>query len=231
MHKSIYRRLLLLAAACGFAVSAHAQIHHVADGTTSLAFDSELIEATTGLVLTSTADTVPPYSGAYDVGLALTAATDFWFSSDFTMAGGSLEHWGSLTFNDGVDDFIVGNLSIRYDPTRMSALYSGLYVVDTLGGYGELFEVGHFADPLISGSSVLVGPAALYISSELGATLLANGFSQTDLTGLEIGTAVFDGTIGAVPDEGGLGITALAAAGLLAAARVRRRFAAATTSG
>src|SRR5690606_26100958 len=113
--------------------------------------------------------------------------------------------------------------------SRETDLLSGLYLVDTYGGLGTLFDLGVFDLPLVNGSSVLAGPTVLYIAPELGAALLENEFTTEDPTGVAVGSALFAGTVrvsNAVPDAASYGITGLALFGFACAARLRRRLAA-----
>jgi MYXO-CTERM domain-containing protein len=216
-------------ATSGWVFSLQADPYVVTGGTTSVALDTDLVASVAGLTLVDVNNTVAPYSMDYDVGFAATGATNFTFASDLSLIAGSIEHLGTLTFSD-VDSVLhtVGNFSLRHDPARESALLSGLYLVDTYGGLGTVFDLGVFSAPWVSGSAMTAGPATLYISPELGSVLLENEFTTSNPAGVAVGSAFFSGmvrSVASVPDAASTGVTGLAVLALAMAARFRRRLA------
>ncbi len=230
MHTSLLRRLFLTAGlATGLAASAWADPFTISSGTTSVGVDADALLASTGLTIVGSNNTVPPYNASYAVGLPVNPSSSFTFSGDLSLVSGTLEHWGTIDLEDaGGEIYTIGNFSLRYDESRATSFLSGLYLVDTYNNFGTLFDIGNFSDLTINGMSLLVGPASLFIAPELGALLVENEFVTQDPTGSAVGTIFFSGSVGAssVPDTASVAVTGLAALAFIAAARMRRRFAA-----
>jgi hypothetical protein len=229
MHLPSLRRVAFLfgLASSGWIFSIQADPYVVTGGTTSVALDTDLVASVAGLTLVDVTNTVAPYSMNYDVGFAATGATNFTFASDLSLLAGSIEHLGTLSFSD-VDAVLhtMGNFSLRHDAARESALLSGMYLVDTYGSLGTVFDLGVFGAPWVSGSAMTAGPATLYIAPEFGSVLLENEFTARNPAGVAVGSAVFSGrvrSVASVPDAASTGVTGLAIFALAITACFRRR--------
>jgi hypothetical protein len=193
---------------------AKAATFQLASGVTSVFLDLPTLESV-GLTLTGANDTVPPVSSAYLVGFPITPATDFKFSFDaagFAPVGGTIEHTGSVTFNDVLK---LGNFSIGFDPGRASAIASGFFVKDTITTGAILFDVAAPSSLSFDDKTLKLDLVAdLLVSPELAGVL-----ENPALIGAEIGAASINGA--AVPEPTTI-IGALAAGGLITAARRRK---------
>lgn len=195
-------------------VKAEAATFQLVSGVTSVFLDLPTLQSAAGLNLTGAADTVPPVSSSFLVGFPITPATDFTFSFDsasgFAPIGGTIEHTGSVTFNNAVT---VGNFSIGFDPARATSTASGFFVRDTIATGAILFDV---APP----SALSFAEQALAIEGDL---LVSPEFSSflgnVNLTGATVGSASINGA--AVPEPTTV-LGLLAAGGFLAASRRRR---------
>jgi hypothetical protein len=160
---------------------ATAEIFQVESGVTSVFLDLPLLESI-GLNLTGTSDDiVPPVSDDFLVGFEITDDTDFSFSDEggFTLVGGSIEHTGSITFNDAIT---VGDFSIGFDASRVSDAATGFFVQDTLDTGAILFDVASIV-PTFDGEALTIA-GGLLVSPEFAGVL-----GNPDLTGALVGQA------------------------------------------
>ena len=85
-------------------IDAKASLKHrtlsLEEGVTSVALDTALLEEVAGLMLTGTVGTVEPASDQFQVGFAITDATDLSISPDGGLSG-AVEHTGSVIFKAG----------------------------------------------------------------------------------------------------------------------------------
>jgi hypothetical protein len=165
----------------------------VESGVTSVFLDVPLLQSV-GLSLTGTADVAPPVNNNFLVGFNITPATDFTFSTEGGLVplSGSIEHTGSVTFNDQVT---VGNFSIGFDPTRTSSQASGFFVKDTLDDIGAiLFDIATPEIANFDGKDLTLG-ANLLVSQEF-----ASALGNANLTGTVVGKAEVDAEAAPVPE-------------------------------
>lgn len=102
-------------------VQAQAAQFTLVNGVTSVFLDTKTLSSV-GLNLTGASNTVDPVSDDFLVGFPITPATDFTFSfgpGGFAPVGGTIEHTGSVTFNNTLT---LGNFSIGFDPTARLAV-------------------------------------------------------------------------------------------------------------
>jgi hypothetical protein len=167
----------------------------VQSGVTSVFLDVPLLQSV-GLALTGTsADVVAPVNDNFLVGFNITPATDFSFSAEggIVPVGGSIEHTGSITFND---QLTVGNFSIGFDPTRTSGQASGFFVEDTLDDVGAiLFDIATLETANFDGEDLTLG-ANLLISQEFAGVL-----GNASLSGAVVGEAQIDAEAASVPES------------------------------
>ncbi|MBF2027567.1 MAG: PEP-CTERM sorting domain-containing protein [Oscillatoriales cyanobacterium C42_A2020_001] len=190
------------------AKQAAAATFQLASGVTSVFLDLPTLESV-GLQLTGANNTVSPVSSDFLVGFPITPATTFTFTTDggFAPVGGTIEHTGSVTFNNALT---VGNFSIGFDPVRAVGAASGFFVRDTITTGAALFDVAVPSSLSFDGVNLAL-VADLLVSSELAGVL-----GNPGLAGAEIGAASINGT--AVPEPATM-LGALAAGGFLAARR------------
>lgn len=181
-------------------------------GVTSVFLDLPTLESV-GLSLTRASDTVPPVSSDFLVGFPITPATTFTFSFDnvsgFAPVGGTIEHTGSVTFNDNLT---LGNFSIGFDPVRAIGDASGFFVQDTITTGAILFDLATPSSLSFADDNLAV-QGNLLVSPELAGVLGNEG-----LSGATIGAASVNGA--AVPEPATI-MGVLAAGGFLAASRRR----------
>lgn len=194
-------------------VKAEAATFQLGSGVTSVFLDLPTLQSAAGLNLTGAADTVPPVSSSFLVGFPITPATDFTFSFDsasgFAPISGTIEHTGSVTFNNAVT---VGDFSIGFNPARVTGNASGFFVQDTLSTGAILFDV---ATP----SALSFAEQALAIKGDLLVSPeFADFLGNVNLTGATVGAASINGA--AVPEPTTV-LGLLAAGGFLAASRRR----------
>jgi hypothetical protein len=162
-------------------VQAATETFQVESGVTSVFLDLPLLESI-GLNLTGTSDDIaPPVSADFLVGFEITDDTDFNFSDEggFTLIGGSIEHTGSITFNDAIT---VGNFSIGFDASRATGAATGFFVQDTLDTGAILFDVASIV-PTFDGENLAIA-GDLLVSPEFAGVL-----GNPDLTGALVGKA------------------------------------------
>jgi hypothetical protein len=197
--------------------SANAATFNLTSGVTSVFLDLPTLSSV-GLNLTGAAGVVDPVSSNFLVGFPITSNTTFRFDFSDTGAitplGGTIEHSGSVTFNNSLT---VGNFSIGFDPARSSATASGFFVRDTITTGAALFDVATIDtlsfNPAVAESNFNLA-SNLLVSPELAGVL-----GNAGLAGAEVGAASINGT--AVPEPMTI-IGALTAGGFLAASRRRR---------
>ncbi|QZZ22304.1 PEP-CTERM sorting domain-containing protein [Leptothermofonsia sichuanensis E412] len=181
-------------------------------GVTSVFLDLPTLE-TVGLSLTGASDTVDPVSSDFLVGFPITPATTFTFSFDsgsgFAPVSGTIEHSGSVTFNNALT---LGNFSIGFDPARAVGDASGFFVRDTITLGAILFDLATPSSLTFADDNLAV-QGNLLVSPELAGVLGNSG-----LAGATIGVASVNGE--AVPEPATI-MGVLAAGGFLAASRRR----------
>ena len=138
------------------------------------------------------------------------ATTFAYQTTNLSPFSGSIEHRGSVFFND--DTVEVGDFSIGFDPGRVAGANSGFFVESTTGLEAILFDV-ETPTTLNAGPGVLEIGANLLVSSEF-ATVLGN----SALSGADVGDAFVAGA-SAVPEPSSLAVIPLLGLGFL----LRRR--------
>lgn len=199
---------------------AHAEEFGVTGGQTNVLLDVATLSAAASLDLSSvSSDVIAPGAlgdGSVAFGINATDApllpTTFSYDAGLSSFSGSIEHTGSVFFND--DAVEVGNFSIGFDAGRVGDSRSGFFVESTTGIAAILFDV---ATPSFvqADSSILSIEADLLVSGEFASFLFDNGLASSDLTGADVGDAL----VSAVPTPGS--VMMLGAAGLVAARRRR----------
>lgn len=189
---------------------ATAATFQLSSGVTSVFLDLPTLQ-TVGLSLSGTTDVVPPVSNDFLVGFEIAPQTTFAFTTDggFAPVGGTIEHTGSVTFNNALT---VGNFSIGFDAARALGNASGFFVRDTITTGAILFDVAAPESLLFNEQTLKLDlKADLLVSPEFAGVL-----GNVGLAGAEIGAASINGT--AVPEPTTM-LGALAAGGFLAARR------------
>ncbi|MEL6222451.1 MAG: hypothetical protein AAFR31_07400 [Cyanobacteria bacterium J06627_8] len=156
-------------------------------GVTSVFLDLPLLESAAGLSLTGVDSDAAPFSSDFQVGFTITDETDFEFTADpFSPVGGSIEHEGTVTFNDSIT---VGDFSIGFDADRVSDSASGFFIADTLEGNGLeiLFDLGIPGTLETSDDELTIADADLLLAPEF-----ANALGLSELTGADVGDARTD---------------------------------------
>ena len=193
----------------------------VVGGQTSVLLDTETLAAAANLNLSGVSSGViaPGELGPNSVAFGINPTTagmptTFAYDNGFTAFGGTIEHTGSVFFND--DTIEVGNFSIAFDENRVSDTTSGFFVASTTGIEAILFDIGVPSSLTADGSGLMI-EADLLVSSEFSAFLLDIEFADADLTGAVVGSALVNATI---PAPGALAL--LGMAGLAGRGRRRR---------
>ncbi len=162
----------------------------VSGGVTSVFLDP-IVLAVAGLEIEGAANTVQPADGPFQVGFAITEATDFEFTTDGGLSplGGSIEHEGTVVLGFLASDatVTVGDFTIGFDAARASDKASGFFVADTFSGLGILFDVGAPGLLEVGESTLSVADADLLVSPEFAALL-----GNSALTGADAGDAQID---------------------------------------
>lgn len=194
----------------------------VTGGQTSVLLDTATLSAAASLDLSGvSSDVIAPGAlgdGSVAFGInardAMSLPTTFSYdSSDFLGTfGGTIEHSGSVFFNDGTVE--VGDFTIGFDAARVGGDRSGFFVASNAGIAAILFDVGAPSQLDATGSSLTIA-ADLLVSAEFAGFLTQNGLASSDLTGADVGDAL----VQAVPSPGGAAMLGLAG---LAATRRRR---------
>lgn len=209
------RTAVALLLAGGATVTASADLVQTVGGQTNVLLDLALLQAAANLQLTGVSDGVitPGNLGPNSVAFVITPPTSaelpstFQYDSKdfFGTFSGSINHRGSITFNNAVT---VGNFEILFD--------NGFKVADRVSGLGVLFDVAITgANPT---AETFNATGNLLVSSNFAALLLQLGLAQTNLTGADVGDASIQGFNSAVPTPG-----AVAMLGIAAVFGVRRR--------
>jgi hypothetical protein len=210
---------LFLGAGALTATTAHAIPADVVGGQTSVLLDTELLESAAGLTLSGISDDViaPGNLGADSVAFGINSRsatapllpTTFTYDSDaFAPFSGTIEHLGSVLFND--DAIEVGNFTIGFDDARIPSGVSGFFVESTVGLAGILFDIAPTAVTPTASSLDIAGD--LLVSAEF-ADILGNAA----LTGADVGDALVEADAQAdagVPVPTTLALFALGLAGL-----------------
>ncbi len=187
-------RLSCVAALILLPFSSHAIGVLVEGGSTSARFDPAALEAA-GLTITGVSgevivpgnlngDSVAFPINPRDGVLPTTFSYD---SDDFAPFSGTIEHAGTVTFNESVT---LGNFTIGFDGARVDGGTgaSGFFVQDTFSLGVILFDIANpFVDPL---PDFLIVAGDILVSPELAAALLVTGLTQIDLTGADAGAAL-----------------------------------------
>ncbi|MEH1909691.1 hypothetical protein [Nostoc sp.] len=191
-------------------IQVEAATFKVISGVTSIAHDHEDILRNIGLTLTGTNHTVAPIPSNYLVGFNIDSATNFTFSDEggFTPIAGTIEHTGTVTFNDQIT---VGDFSIGFAPGRTAKDASGLVLRDTFSLNTILFDLSTPGLVTFDGQTLTIPDVKLLISPEFASIL-----GDHDLTGLFAGTARIDAEVAAVPEPDSVLATLVAGAALLA---------------
>lgn len=211
------RFLKIVLATASLAAASQAGAVMLTGGQTNVALDTEILSSV-GLDLSGVAGPVivPGNLGAASVAFPITAATTFDYTAgSLAPFSGTIEHSGSVLFNDG--GLEVGNFTIGFDAGRQSATTSGFFVADNITFPGvALFDIGP-PSTLDATDMMLTVGADLLVSPELAGVL-----EDTALIGVDVGDALVEGTAGsvAVSEPGTL---ALMLSGLALAGFARRR--------
>ena len=167
----------------------------VRSGVTQVTLDAPLLAAAANLTISSVngdSVTLPP-DAVPTVPFPITPLSDLRLTDDgrFPILG-EIAHEGTVGFNG--DAIVVGAFDIGFDATRASALTSGFYVADTVGGLGVLFDVG---SPVleVGESSLMISSSDLLVSPEFAAILLDGGLASADLTGADVGDAELEAAL------------------------------------
>ncbi|MEH1797090.1 hypothetical protein [Nostoc sp.] len=166
----------------------------VISGVTSIDRDHEDILKGIGLTLTGSNNTVAPIPSNYLVGFNIDSATNFTFSDEggFTPLSGTIEHTGTVTFNNQTT---VGDFSIGFAPGRTTKDASGFVLRDTFSLDTILFDLSLPEPAAFDGKNLTIPDVKLLFSPEF-AKILGN----PDLTGVFAGTARIDAQVAAVPE-------------------------------
>ncbi|MHC5611759.1 MAG: hypothetical protein ACYTXA_12260 [Nostoc sp.] len=191
-------------------IQVEAATFKVISGVTSIDRDHEEILSSIGLFLTDTNNTVAPIPSNYLVGFNIESTTNFTFSDEggFTPLSGTIEHTGTVTFNDQIT---VGNFSIGLAPGRTVTGASGFVLRDTFSLNTILFDLGIPGPVAFDGQNLTIPDVKLLISPEF-----ANILQKPKLTGLFAGTARIDAQVAAVPEPDSVLAILVAGAALLA---------------
>jgi hypothetical protein len=189
-----------------------ATIYQVKSGVTSIDRDHEQILKSIGLNITGTNDTVTPVPSNYLVGFNITPASNFTFSDEggFTPLSGTVEHTGTVTFNDQIT---VGNFSIGIEPGRTVSGASGLVLKDTVSLNTILFDLGAPESTALDSKNLTLTLAnvQLLISPEFAGVL-----GKPNLAGLFAGNAQITAKVAVVPEPDSVLATLAAGAAVLA---------------
>lgn len=211
------RTAVALLLAGGVGATASASFVQTVGGQTNVLLDLALLQAAANLQLTGVSDGVitPGNLGPNSVAFVITPPTSadlpttFQYDSNdfFGTFSGSINHRGSITFNNAVT---VGNFEILFD--------NGFKVADRVSGLGVLFDVAITGAAPTADTFSATGD--LLVSSNFAAILLQLGLAQTNLTGADVGDASIQGFNAAVPAPGAIAMLGVAA---VFGARRRRR--------
>lgn len=168
-----------------------AAVFQVESGATSVFLDFEDILSPLGIDLVGADNVTEPAEGPFQVGFNILPESDFTFSDDNTLTpiSGAIEHSGSITLAIDTlgDDLTVGNFTIGFDPSRVSAETTGFFVQDTLSLNEILFDISNPPTALELSADSLVLGSGLAISSEFAGVL--EGLDKPGLGGAVVGVA------------------------------------------
>lgn len=161
-------------------VRAEAATYQVQSGVTSVYHDLSYLSSI-GLNLTGTDNTVQPINSNFLVGFNISPATNFTFSdaNGLTPLSGTIEHTGTVTFNNQVT---VGNFSVGYDPTRATNNATGLFLKDTVSLNTVLFDLSTPEKLVFDGKDLTLSGVKLLFSPEF-AGILGNPSLAGELAG------------------------------------------------
>jgi len=209
------RSAIALLVAGSATTAASAGLVQTVGGQTNVLLHLALLQAAANLQFTGVSDGViaPGNLGPNSVAFVITPPpssdlpTTFRYDADdfFGTFSGSINHRGSITFNNAVT---VGNFEILFD--------SGFKVAGRVGGLGVLFDVASTSAAPTAESFSATGH--LLVSANVASLLLQLGLATTNLTGADIGDASIEGFNSVFPTPG-----AIAVLGIAAAFGVRRR--------
>jgi hypothetical protein len=162
-------------------VQAQTATYQVQSGVTSVYHDLSYLSSI-GLNLTGTGNTVQPINTNFLVGFNITPATNFTFSdvNDLTPLSGTIEHTGTVTFNNQVT---VGNFSVGFDPTRVTNNTTGLFLKDTVSLNTVLFDLSTPGTLVFNGKNLTLSGVKLLFSPEF-AGILGNSSLAGELGGI-----------------------------------------------
>ncbi|MGH2414180.1 MAG: hypothetical protein ACRDEA_10920 [Microcystaceae cyanobacterium] len=174
-------------------IQAEAATYQVQSGVTSVYHDLSFLSSV-GLNLTGTDNTIEPINSNFLVGFNIAPATNFTFSdvNGLTPLSGTIEHTGSVTFNNQT---IVGNFSVGLDPTRATNNASGLFLKDTVSLNTTLFDFSAPETVVFDGKNLTLTGVKLLFSREFagivgnsGLAGVLGGFVQIDAKVVRVAT-------------------------------------------
>ncbi len=200
----------------GFVANANGQ-RLVNGGKTSVLLDTATLSSV-GLNLTSVSgDVLPGDLGDGSVGFAINPRNGSLPTSFIYTAGslapfsGTIEHTGSVFFNEPDETLEVGNFTIGFDADRVGESRSGFFVASTVGLAATLFDIEN-PSSLDAGVDNLLITANLLVSAELASVL-----GNASLAGADVGDALVSAT--AIPEPS----TTLVLSGMIVGLLSRRR--------
>ena len=173
----------------------------VSSGVTSLFLDPAVLQAA-GLESVDIQGTADPNTEGFSnpeqvAGFEFSEATDFTFEfsegEGITSVEGTLEHTGSITFNDTV---VFSDFTIGFNPARATDTTSGFFVQDNNLSDIVLFDLSVPDTVTFDGETLTIADTDLLISPEfanLAETII--GDDVPDLTGQDVGDARIDAEI------------------------------------
>jgi hypothetical protein len=153
----------------------------VAGGTTSVFLNLPLLKSAAGLTLTGSSTTGRPAAGGYQLGFPILPSSTFAYRVPFAPVSGSINHSGTVTFNNSVT---VGNFSIGFDATRATNGRSGFFVASTTGVKAILFDLGTPGSVNATRGLLTFGRTPLLVSPEFASFL-----GKPALAGANVGAA------------------------------------------
>lgn len=205
------------------ATAANAGSVQVAGGQTSVLLDTSALSAAASLNLSGVSEQViaPGSLGDGSVAFGINGRGDAnpttfaYDPSNFLGSfGGTIEHTGSVFFNDNAVE--VGDFRIGFDADRAGGLggnASGFFVESLAGINAILFDIAA-PSALVATAEELQIDADLLVSSEFAGFLQANSLASSDLSGVDVGDARVEATAVPTPTAAAAGlllVTALAA--------------------
>ncbi|MEM9658792.1 MAG: hypothetical protein AAF961_10565, partial [Planctomycetota bacterium] len=192
------RITLIAATTAAFVSLAEVRAIDVVDGQTNVLLDTELLASAAMLDLSGVSDDVivpGEVLGEGTVAFGINprdegmAPTTFSYEAGLASFSGTIEHIGSVFFNDDVVE--VGDFSIGYDVGRVSDATgaSGFFVESTTGIAAILFDLEITTPDPVASTSQLQVYGELLVSPEFAAFLLDQGLAAADLTGADVGDA------------------------------------------